>query len=132
MAKFKIAVGDPKTGKSYSTEIEGQHANALIGKKLGDIVDGIFFGLPGYKVKITGGVDNSGFPMRHDLPGSVKKKLLVSKGLGFKPQRNGTRKKKTFRGNTISSEIVGLNVVITQHGSKPIEDIFKAETKKGD
>ena len=127
MAEFKVVIGDTKTGKSYSTKVEGQHANALIGKKIGDVVDGIFVGLPGYKVQITGGSDFSGFPMRPNLPGSAKKRILVTGGVGFKSHKKGLRKKKTMRGNTISPDIVSINVKIVQHGNKPIEELLKTE-----
>ena len=104
MATYKAVIGDPKDGKSYSTEVTDQHATALLGKKIGEEVDGIFFGLPGFKVKITGGMDNAGFSMRPDLPGQGRKKILVTKGIGFKPSHEGVRRKKMFRGNTISDD----------------------------
>ena len=54
MAEFKVAVSDPKDGRSYSVEVRGHHANSLVGKRIGDAVDGIFVGLPGYQLKIKG------------------------------------------------------------------------------
>lgn len=131
MAKeFKAVIGDPKTGRSYSTIVSDQHATALLGKRIGDELDGIFFGIPGYKVRITGGTDFSGFPMRRDLQGPQKKRILVSKGLGFKPKIKGQRKKKTFRGNTISADITQINVVITQYGQKPVEEYLGKKEKE--
>ena len=67
--EYKAIVNDVKTGKSYNVTVSGHHANSLDGKNIGEIVDGIFVGLPGYKVKITGGSDKNGTPMRKDLPG---------------------------------------------------------------
>ncbi|MBE6524727.1 MAG: 30S ribosomal protein S6e, partial [Thermoplasmata archaeon] len=52
MAEFKAVVNDKKTGKSYNVAISGHHANSLIGISIGETVDGVFFGLPEYKIKI--------------------------------------------------------------------------------
>jgi small subunit ribosomal protein S6e len=109
--------------------VSGHHANSLIGKKINDEVDGIFVSLPGYKLKITGGTDKDGFPMRQDLPGSTRRRLLLSKGLGFKPKERGKRKKKSVRGNTINQEIVQVNMKVLKPGAKPIEEIIKGEGK---
>lgn len=130
MADFRAVVSDPKDGKSYQVPVSGHHANSLIGKKIGDIVDGIFVGLPGYKLEITGGSDKDGFPMRSDLPGPRRKKLLVSKSVGFNAQEGGLRKRKNMRGNTISPDTLQINLKVTQHGMKPVGDLVKKEEKK--
>ena len=60
MVEFKAVINDVKTGKSYQMDVSGHHANSLIGKKIGDVVDGIFVSLPGYKLTISGGSDKDG------------------------------------------------------------------------
>ncbi len=130
MADFRAVVSDPKDGKSYQVPVSGHHANSLIGKRIGDIVDGIFVGLPGYKLQITGGSDKDGFPMRKDLPGPRRKKLLISKSIGFKPDKGGLRRRKNVRGNTISPDTLQINLKVTQHGMKPVGDLVKKEEKK--
>ena len=130
MADFRAVISDPKDGKSYQVPVAGHHANSLIGKKIGDIVDGIFVGLPGYKLQITGGSDKDGFPMRKDLPGPRRKKLLVSKSIGFNAQEGGLRIRKNMRGNTISPDTLQINMKVTQHGMKPVGDLVKKEEKK--
>ncbi|HUW43028.1 MAG TPA: 30S ribosomal protein S6e [Thermoplasmata archaeon] len=132
MAEFKVTIGDPKDGKSYQTTVAGHHANSIVGKRIGDQIDGIFVGLPGYKLLITGGSDKDGFPMRKDLPGPRRTKILVSKGHGFWPARRGTRRRKTMRGNSVSPEITQINLKVTTHGVKPIGDALKPAEKKGD
>ena len=130
MADFRAVISDPKIGKSYQVPVAGHHANSLIGKKIGDVVDGIFVGLPGYKLQITGGSDKDGFPMRKDLPGPRRKKLLVSKSIGFNAQEGGLRIRKNMRGNTISPDTLQINMKVTQHGMKPVGDLVKKEEKK--
>jgi small subunit ribosomal protein S6e len=130
LADFRAVVSDPKDGKSYQVPVSGHHANSLIGKKIGDVVDGIFVGLPGYKLQITGGSDKDGFPMRSDLPGPRRKKLLVSRGTGFKDKKGGIRRRKNMRGNAVSPDTLQINLKVTQHGMKPVGDLVKKEEKK--
>jgi len=130
MVEFKVVVNDTKKGTSHSIQVSGHHANSLIGKKIEDEVDGIFVSLPGYKLQITGGTDKDGFPMRNDLPGTARRRLLLSEGLGFKPKDLGKRKKKTVRGNTINQDIVQINMRVIKHSSRPIEDLIKIEKKE--
>jgi small subunit ribosomal protein S6e len=130
MVEFKVVVNDTQTGKSYNIPVSGHHANSLIGKKINDEVDGIFVSLPGYKLQITGGSDKDGFAMRHDVPGATRRRLLLSRGLGYKPKENGKRKKKSIRGNTINQEIVQVNMKVLKPGAKPIEEIIKGEGKE--
>jgi len=122
MAEFKAIVNDVKTGKSYNVAVSGHHANSLDGKNIGEIVDGIFVGLPGYKLKITGGSDGNGTPMRADLPGKKRTKLLLSDGLGFHEVYHGERKRIAVRGSAISSEIVQVNLAIAEYGPKSVEE----------
>ncbi len=130
LAEFRAVISDPKDGMSYQAPVAGHHANSLIGKKIGDVVDGIFVGLPGYKLEITGGSDKDGFPMRKDLPGPRRKKLLISKSIGFRSKKGGLRRRKTVRGNTIAPDSLQINMKVMQHGMKPISELIKKEEKK--
>jgi small subunit ribosomal protein S6e len=129
MVEFKVVVNDIKSGKSHQVQVSGHHANSLIGKKIGDEVDGIFISLPGYKLKISGGTDKDGFPMRSDLPGTMRRRLLLSKGKGFNAKENGIRRKKSIRANSVSQDIVQINMKVTKYSSKPIEKLIKTEEK---
>ena len=129
MVEFKAVISDPKSGKTYTRTIAGHYASALVGKKIGDDVDGLFVSLPGYKLKITGGSDKDGFPMRRDLAGPKRRPVLVSGGTGFHPERGGLRKRKNLRGNTVSAEILQINFRISQRGPKSIEDAFKEKSQ---
>ncbi len=129
MAEFKAVIADPKSGRTHKRDITGHYANALVGKKIGEDVDGLFVGLPGYKLQITGGSDKDGFPMRRDLPGPRRKRLILSSGTGFHPTRPGVRKKKTVRGNAVSPDILQLNMKIVKRGPKSIEDAWKEQAR---
>lgn len=127
---FKIVISDPETRKSYQLEIEKSNASFLVGKKIGDEIDGNLLGLAGYKLKITGGTDKDGFPMHPSVHGPGRKRVLLSGPPGFHPTKKGERRRKTVRGNTISFDIVQINCKIIQKGEKPLEEIFKKEEEK--
>lgn len=127
MVEFKVVINDVKNGKSYQVPVAGHHANSLVGKKIGDEVDGIFISLPGYKLQITGGTDKDGFAMRRDLSGISRRRLLLSEGLGFKPKENGMRKKKSVKGNTVNLDIVQINMKVVKYSSKPIDKLITVE-----
>ena len=129
MAEFKAIIADTKSGRTYKHDITGHYASALVGKKIGEEVDGLYVGLPGYKLQILGGSDKVGFPMRPDLPGPRRKRLLVSGGTGFHPPLPGMRKKKAVRGNTLSPDILQLILKIVQRGPKSVDDAWKEQAR---
>lgn len=129
MVEFKVVVNDTKNGKAHNVQVSGHHANSLIGKKIGDEVDGIFISLPGYKLEITGGTDKDGFTMRRDFHGMGRRKLLLSKGLGFNSKEEGLRKKKSVRGNTINQDIVQINMKVVKYSSRSIDKLLTVEKK---
>ncbi|MEM3702892.1 MAG: 30S ribosomal protein S6e [Candidatus Bathyarchaeia archaeon] len=114
MAKFKVIISDPDEGTSKTVELEGARAAPLIGKKIGDIIDGSVLGLSDCKVQITGGSDKDGFPMRPNVHGGVRRSVVLSGGVGFNPENEGERKRKRVRGNVITDEIVQVNMKIVE------------------
>lgn len=110
MVTFKLVVGDKK-GKVVSYEVKDDKAKPLLGLRIGDVFDATLIGLPG-KIKITGGSDRSGIPMRPDVHGAVKKYVLLTKGTGLRNVRKGERKRKLVRGNVISEDIYQINAVL--------------------
>jgi len=127
MAKFKIVVSDPETGKSQIVELEGSRAAPLIGRKLGETVDGSIIGQSGNKTQITGGCDKDGFPMRPDIHGGVRANIILSGGVGFHPTHKGERRRKTVRGNVITEEITQINMKIIEKLQKKVEKPEKKE-----
>lgn len=118
MAKFKIILSDPETGKSQTVELEGSRAVPLVGRRLGETIEGTAVGLGGHKLRITGGSDKDGFPMRSDVHGGVKTRIIIAKGVGHHPTRKGKRRRKTMRGNVITEEIVQINMRIAEKPKK--------------
>src|SRR5205807_10609459 len=78
MAKFQLIVSDPVSKTSKAATVEGAKAQALVGKSIGDEVDGKLLGIGNMKLKITGGTDKDGIPMRFDIQGGAKKRAMRS------------------------------------------------------
>ena len=144
---------NPKSnGKAYSVKISGNNHSQLLGKKIGDVVDGIFVGegdqtLSGYKLQITGGSDKTGTPLRRDLEGGSRQSILVTASTGFKGHSlvfknkggekkrfrykpDGLRKRRNFRGNTINQDTRQVNLKVIEAGKKALSDILASESEE--
>lgn len=121
MAKFKVIVSYPETGTSKVVELEESRAVPLIGRKIGEVIDGAIVDLPAHKLQILGGSDRDGVPMRPNVHGGVRRNVVLSGGVGFNPQNSGERKRKTVRGNVITDEIVQVNTKIVEKPKNPKE-----------
>lgn len=131
MADFKLVVSDPQTGKAYNVDVAGAKVNKFIGRSIGSEIDGDSAGLPGYTLQITGGSDKDGVPMRNDLPGQGRRRILVSGGVGYHPEDGGMRKRKLLRGNELSNELVQINAKVVAYGQKSLDELApKKEAKK--
>ena len=120
MAEFKLVIGDPKSGKCHQVVVSGENANFFLGKKLGDKIRGESFDFAGYEFEITGGADYCGFPMRKDIEGPVRKKILITKGVGTQNKESGIRLRRTICGNTIHEKITQISLKVLKYGKKPL------------
>lgn len=133
---MKIVISDTKSGKSFGIELSKDRESSLIGKKIGDKVEGGVVGAEGYELSITGGSDLSGFPMRRDVTGPRRAKVVLTSGTGFRRGEHGVREARIVRGNIISDQIVQVNAKVVSAGTKPLEELFpkaageKKEEKK--
>lgn len=124
MVEFKLILSDPQSGRSYKIDATGGAAGACIGKAIGEVIDGAPLGLGGYKIELTGGSDRTGTPARKDLPGPVRRRVLLAQGVGFRPVQRGQRMRKSLRGNEITAEFVQVNAKVVEYGGKTLEEIF--------
>ena len=128
MAEFKIVLSDPKTGLSHKVDVSGGAAAYLVGKHVGDEVDASALGIAGYRIKITGASDRNGTPARQNLPFAGRRNLLLSGGVGYNPVMDGERRRKSIRGNEITTDFVQINAKVVNYGEKSLAEIFpKAE-----
>jgi len=129
LAKLKLVVSEPGTGKASVMELEGTKAKPFLGRGLGDTLDGSLIGLSGKKVKITGGSDKDGIPLRPDVQGGGKKHLVLTRSIGFRG-KHGERKRKLVRGRMITDETYQVNLAVL----KPEREVksVKQETQKSE
>jgi small subunit ribosomal protein S6e len=110
LAQFKLVVSDTK-GRTIAQELKDRAAQPLLGSRVGSVVDSSVIGVAGGKLKITGGSDKSGTPMRADVHGGVKRYILISTGVG---NRSEARVRKLVRGNMVTEEIYQLNCMLIE------------------
>jgi len=123
---FKFDIGH----KSRTFHLEAE-AESLIGMKLGEKVKGedVSPELGGYEFVITGASDKSGFPALPDVEGPGVRRALLTKGKGMRAKKKGLRLRKSIRGNTISADMVQINLKVSKEGKKPLAEIFGKEEK---
>jgi small subunit ribosomal protein S6e len=133
---MKIVIADPKSGKAYGVDIPKDKEASLIGKKIGDKLEGGLVGADGYELEVTGGSDLAGFPMRSDVSGPRRVGVILSSGAGYRTAGKGNREKRNVRGNIISDQIMQVNAKVVAAGSRPLDELFpkaageKKEEKK--
>ncbi|RKD95833.1 30S ribosomal protein S6e [Halopiger aswanensis] len=125
MASFTVVVGDPDSGSSYQLEAEDQDANRFIGKSIGEEVDGSAVGLDGYTLEITGGSDDAGRPLNPNVPGAnLTEVLMEGRQTGYKPSRDGERRRVTVRGSEVSDAVAQINASIVDRGSTDVDELL--------
>ena len=77
MVQFKLTISDTK-GKSITKELKDNEANPLLGLQIGKETDAAIVGFNG-KITITGGSDKSGVPMRDDIHGGSRKRVMLTR-----------------------------------------------------
>ena len=68
-------------------------------------------------MRITGGNDKQGFPMKQGVLTTSRVKLLLGKGHScFRPRRKGERKRKSVRGCIVDANLSVLALSIVKKG----------------
>ena len=130
MAAFKFVISEPSTKKSFQKEVDQAKAISLVNKKIGDEFTGDIIDLQGYTLQITGGTDKDGFPMHPSLKGPGRKRVLLNSPPGFHPKLKGQRKRKTVRGDSLSTDITQINVKVVKKGEKSLEELVPMKPKE--
>jgi small subunit ribosomal protein S6e len=85
----------------------------------------------GYVLKITGGNDKQGFPMKQGVlvPGRVR--LLLSTGSScYRARRTGERKRKSVRGCIVGPDLSALSLVVVRQGDADIPGLTDVQVPK--
>jgi small subunit ribosomal protein S6e len=95
----------------------------LYDRRMAQEVDGSIIGdeFEGYIMRVSGGNDKQGFPMRQGVLTNTRVRLLMKKGhKGYRQRRAGERKRKSVRGCIVGHDIAVLNLVVTQIGKETV------------
>ncbi len=128
--EFKLNIGHPKKKKTIQKELKDASAKVFSGKRIGDKVKGETFDLPGYEFEITGGSDKIGFPMRKDVQGLSRKRVLITGGVGLRKNRKGRKVRRTVASNTINENTSQINVKVVKEGKTPLFEEPKEESSE--
>lgn len=124
--KFDIGCKD----KTFHFEADVDLSGLKIGGKVkGEDINPKF---SEYEFEITGLSDTSGFPSRKEIEGIGRKRILLKKGVGMKEKGKGLIRRKSIRGNTISSDIAQINLKTIKEGKEPLSKILGKEEKAGE
>ena len=123
---MKLNISDKK-GRTMTKEVKEKEAGPFLGLQVGSELDASLIGEAG-KLKITGGSDKSGVPLRDDIHGGARKYILLSKGVGLRDAEKGQRVRKLIRGNTITEDVYQINCLF--QGELKIEEKPAGEPEK--
>ncbi|RZF41275.1 hypothetical protein LSTR_LSTR015437 [Laodelphax striatellus] len=121
---MKINVSYPATGCQKLFEIVDEHKlRVFYEKRMGAEVEADSLGdeWKGYVVRVSGGNDKQGFPMKQGVLTNSRVRLLLSKGHScYRPRRDGERKRKSVRGCIVDANLSVLALVIIRKGENEI------------
>jgi len=124
---MKLNVSYPPNGTQKCIDIDDEKKYRIFYEhKLGDeiAVDELGDEFKGYVLKIAGGNDKQGFPMKMGVFTNQRVRLLMGANTKcYRPRRNGERKRKSVRGCIISSEISVLHLIIVKKGAAELPDL---------
>lgn len=106
---------------------------SLYDRRMAQEIEGNILGeeFEGYIMRISGGNDKQGFPMRQGVLTNTRVRLLCKKGhKGYRQRRAGERKRKSVRGCVVAQDIAVLNLVVTQIGEKEVPGLTDSQVPR--
>ncbi|EIN08253.1 40s ribosomal protein s6-b [Punctularia strigosozonata HHB-11173 SS5] len=121
---MKLNIANPATGEEKLIDIDDEKRYRIFyDKKISQEVPADSLGdeWKGYILRITGGNDKQGFPMKQGVLLPYRVRLLLSTGDScYRPRRTGERKRKSVRGCIVGPDIAVLSLVIVKQGEQEI------------
>ncbi|KAI3639537.1 hypothetical protein MIR68_002231 [Amoeboaphelidium protococcarum] len=121
---MKLNIANPSTGLQKSYEIDDERKLRIFyDKRISAEVEADALGdeFKGYVLKITGGNDKQGFPMKQGVLLPHRVRLLLSEGHScYRPRRHGERKRKSVRGCIVGNDMSALSLVVVKQGENDL------------
>ncbi|OWF47937.1 40S ribosomal protein S6-like [Mizuhopecten yessoensis] len=121
---MKLNISYPATGCQKLIEVDDERKlRPFYDRRIATEVSAEHLGdeWKGYILRITGGNDKQGFPMKQGILTNGRVRLLLSKGHScFRPRRSGERRRKSVRGCIVDSNLSVLSMSIVKKGEQDI------------
>ncbi|XP_062058558.1 small ribosomal subunit protein eS6-like [Lepus europaeus] len=125
---MKLNVSFPTTGCQKLIEVDDERKLRTSYERCtatGVAADTLAEEWKGYVVRISGGNDKQGFPMKQGVLTHGRVRLLLSKGNScYGPRNTGERKHKSAQGCIVDANLRILNLVIIKEGEKDIPGLI--------
>jgi small subunit ribosomal protein S6e len=124
---MKLNIAYPATGCQKTIEVEDEKKlRIFFEKRMAQEVEADALGdeWKGYVLRITGGNDKQGFPMKQGVITNGRVRLLLSKGHScYRSRRTGERKRKSVRGCIVDANLSVLALIVVKKGDNEIEGL---------
>mmetsp|Transcript_5041 Transcript_5041/g.11999 ORF Transcript_5041/g.11999 Transcript_5041/m.11999 type:complete len:238 (-) Transcript_5041:52-765(-) len=124
---MKLIIANPATGQHKVVEIDDDNKlRVFFDKRMASEVEGDAIGddFKGTVLRITGGNDKQGFPMKQGVLTNQRVRLLFKKGMScFRERRKGCRKRKSVRGCIVGPDLSVMCLVLVKKGENDIEGL---------
>ena len=124
---MKLNISNPATGAQKLIDIEDdKKLRPFMDKRISQEVEASCLGdeWKGYIVKITGGNDKQGFPMKQGILTNNRIRLLLAKGHScYRERRSGERRRKSVKGCIVDSNLSVLSLVVIKKGEQEIDGL---------
>lgn len=124
---MKLNISNPATGAQKLIDIEDEKKlRTFMDKRISQEVDAGCLGneWKGYIVKISGGNDKQGFPMKQGILTNNRVRLLMARGMScYRERRSGERRRKSVKGCIVDGNLSVLSLVIVKKGEQEIDGL---------
>ncbi|PKI85610.1 40S ribosomal protein S6 [Malassezia vespertilionis] len=129
---MKLNVANPATGAQKSFEfLDERNVRCFFDKRMAqDVeVDSLGDEWKGYVLRIGGGNDKQGFPMKQGVLLPYRVRLLLGANTScYRPRRAGQRRRKSVRGCIVGPDIQALHCSIVKQGEQEIPGLTNPES----
>jgi small subunit ribosomal protein S6e len=124
---MKLNISNPATGAQKLIDVEDEKKlRTFMDKRMSQEVDAGCLGdeWKGYIVRISGGNDKQGFPMKQGILTNNRIRLLMAKGMScYRERRSGERRRKSVKGCIVDGNLSVLSLVIVKKGEQEIDGL---------